>query len=113
MGLSTAAVDPRQRSHSRVRVSQDSLPYVTVSDSRIPQPGGPGLRIYIPQEQGGPVIPPDTASNSYLIACICVSAEACIPSCCLAIDVFSGSAIPAFSGHVTIGNSELVIVNIS
>jgi hypothetical protein len=28
----------------------------TVSDSRLPQPGGPGLRIYIPQEQGGPVI---------------------------------------------------------
>jgi hypothetical protein len=25
-----------------------------------PQPGGPGTRIYIPQEQGGPVIPPGT-----------------------------------------------------
>jgi hypothetical protein len=24
--------------------------------SRLPQPGGPGFRIYIPQEQGGPVI---------------------------------------------------------
>jgi hypothetical protein len=24
----------------------------------LPQPGGPGSRIYIPQEQGGPVIPP-------------------------------------------------------
>jgi hypothetical protein len=24
---------------------------------RLPQPGGPGPRIYIPQEQGGPVIP--------------------------------------------------------
>jgi hypothetical protein len=24
------------------------------------QPGGPGFRIYIPQEQGGPVIPPGT-----------------------------------------------------
>jgi hypothetical protein len=29
-----------------------------VSDSRLPQPGEPGPRIYIPQEQGGPVIPP-------------------------------------------------------
>jgi hypothetical protein len=26
----------------------------------LPQPGGPGPRIYIPQEQGGPVIPPGT-----------------------------------------------------
>jgi hypothetical protein len=25
-----------------------------------PQPGGPDPRIYIPQEQGGPVVPPDT-----------------------------------------------------
>jgi hypothetical protein len=25
----------------------------------LPQHGGPGPRIYIPQEQGGPVIPPD------------------------------------------------------
>jgi hypothetical protein len=27
---------------------------------RLPQPGGPGPCIYIPQEQGGPVIPPGT-----------------------------------------------------
>jgi hypothetical protein len=27
---------------------------------RDPQPGGPGPRIYIPQEQGDPVIPPGT-----------------------------------------------------
>jgi hypothetical protein len=27
---------------------------------RLPQPGGPGPRIFIPQEQGGPVIPPGT-----------------------------------------------------
>jgi hypothetical protein len=30
------------------------------SHLRLPQPGGPGSRIYIPQEQGGPVIPPGT-----------------------------------------------------
>jgi hypothetical protein len=27
---------------------------------RLPRPGGPGPRIHIPQEQGGPVIPPGT-----------------------------------------------------
>jgi hypothetical protein len=27
---------------------------------RLPQPGGPGSRIYIPKEQGGPVIPSGT-----------------------------------------------------
>jgi hypothetical protein len=44
---------PRQRSHSRVLVPRDSRPYFTVSDSRLHQPGGPGPRIYIPQEQRG------------------------------------------------------------
>jgi hypothetical protein len=61
MGLSfTIAAGPRQRSHSRVRVSRDSWPHFTASDSRFPQPGGPGPRIYMPQEEGGPVIPPGT-----------------------------------------------------
>jgi hypothetical protein len=54
---STTAAGPRQRSHSEIRVPRVSWPYFTVSDSRLPQPGGPGPRIYIPQEQGGPVIP--------------------------------------------------------
>jgi hypothetical protein len=58
--LFTIAAGPRQRSHSQVRVPRDSWPYFTVSDSRLPQPGGPGPRIYIPQEQEGPVIPPGT-----------------------------------------------------
>jgi hypothetical protein len=49
MGLSfTIAAGLRQRSHSRVRVPRVSWPYFTVSDSRLPQPGGPGPRIYIP-----------------------------------------------------------------
>jgi hypothetical protein len=61
MGLSfTIAAGPRQRGHSRVRVPRDSWPYFTLSDSRLPQPGRPGRRIYIPHEQGGPVIPPST-----------------------------------------------------
>jgi hypothetical protein len=48
---------PRQRSHSRVRVPPGSWPYFAVSHSRLIHPGRPGPRIYIPQEQGGPVIP--------------------------------------------------------
>jgi hypothetical protein len=59
-GLSFTAAGPRQRSHSWVRVPQDPWPYFTLSDSRLPQPGGPGPRIYIPQEQGGSVITPGT-----------------------------------------------------
>jgi hypothetical protein len=63
MGLSfTIAAGPRQRSHSQVLVPRDSWPHFTVSDSRLPQPWGPGSRIYILQEYGGPVIPPDTGS---------------------------------------------------
>jgi hypothetical protein len=56
----TIAAGPRQHSHSRVRVPRNSWPYFAVSDSRIPHPGGLGPRIYIPQEWGGPVIPPGT-----------------------------------------------------
>jgi hypothetical protein len=61
MGLSfTIAAGPRQRSNSQVRVPRDSCPHSTVPDSRLPQPGGPGPRIYIPQEHGGSVTPPGT-----------------------------------------------------
>jgi hypothetical protein len=51
----TIAVGPCQRSHSRVWVPRDSS-HFTVSDSRLPQLGGPGPCIYIPQEQDGPVL---------------------------------------------------------
>jgi hypothetical protein len=54
------AAGPRQRSYFQVRVPRDSWPHFTVSDSRLLQLGGPGPRIYIFQEQGGPVIPPGT-----------------------------------------------------
>jgi hypothetical protein len=54
------AAGPRQLSHSRVRVPRDTLSYFTVSDSILPKPGGPGPRIYIPQEQGIQFIPPGT-----------------------------------------------------
>jgi hypothetical protein len=56
----TIAAGPRQRSHSQVRVPLGSSPHFTVSYSRLHQPGGLGPRIYMPQEQGGPVIPPST-----------------------------------------------------
>jgi hypothetical protein len=46
-----------------VRVAHNPKPCFTVS-LRLPQPGEPGSRIYIPQEQGGPVIPPGTGMNS-------------------------------------------------
>jgi hypothetical protein len=52
----TIAAGPRQRSHSQVRLPRDSWPHFTVSDSRLPQLGGSGPRIYIPQEQSGLVI---------------------------------------------------------
>jgi hypothetical protein len=38
----TIAPGPLQRSHSRFWVPRDSWLYLTVSDSRLPQPGGPG-----------------------------------------------------------------------
>jgi hypothetical protein len=41
---------------SAVRVPRNICPHFTVSDSRLPKTGGPGSLIYIPQEQGGPVI---------------------------------------------------------
>jgi hypothetical protein len=56
----TIAAGPRQHSHSEVWVPQDSWPHFSVSDSRLPQPEEPGSRTYIPQEQGGAVIPPFT-----------------------------------------------------
>jgi hypothetical protein len=56
----TIAAGPRQRSHSQVRIPRDSWPHFTVSDLRLPQPGGQSPHIYIPQEQGGLVIPPGT-----------------------------------------------------
>jgi hypothetical protein len=40
--LFTVAAGPRQLSHSRDRFPRDSWPYFTASDSRLPQPGGPG-----------------------------------------------------------------------
>jgi hypothetical protein len=38
--------------------------HILLSHLRLPQPGGPGSRIYIPQEQSGPVIPLGTGFPS-------------------------------------------------
>jgi putative component of membrane protein insertase Oxa1/YidC/SpoIIIJ protein YidD len=40
---------------SKFRRTRD---YILLSHLRLPQPRGPGSHIYIPREQGGPVIPP-------------------------------------------------------
>jgi hypothetical protein len=56
----TIAAGPRQRSHSRVRTPRNLWPYFTVLISRLPQLGGSGPGIYIPQEHGDLVITPDT-----------------------------------------------------
>jgi hypothetical protein len=58
------AAGSRQRRHSQVRVPRNSRPYLTLSDWRLIQPGGPGPRIYIPQEHGSPVISPALSSLS-------------------------------------------------
>jgi hypothetical protein len=40
--------------------SRKTHDHILQSHLRLPQPGGPDPRIHIPQEQGGPVILPDT-----------------------------------------------------
>jgi hypothetical protein len=56
----TIAAGPRQSSHSQFRVPRVSWLHFTVSYSRLLHSGGPGPPIYIPQEQGVPVIAPGT-----------------------------------------------------
>jgi hypothetical protein len=60
------AAGPCQLNHSQVRVPWDSWWHFTVSDSRLPQHGRLDPRIYIPQEQGGSVIP--QALGSLIVA---------------------------------------------
>jgi hypothetical protein len=42
-----------------------------------------------------------------------VVTETCLPSSCIAMDVYSGSAIPAFSGNITIFISFILLSVIS
>jgi hypothetical protein len=39
--------------------------HILLSHMRLPQPGGPGSRIYISQEQGDPIIPPGTVTDAF------------------------------------------------
>jgi hypothetical protein len=41
-------------------------------------------------------------NNLFIIACVLVTAGACSPSRCLALNIYSGSAITAFRRHITI-----------
>jgi hypothetical protein len=51
--------------------------HTLLSHLRLLQPGGPGSRIYNPQEQGGPVIPPGTGFP--LHACVCYVLKSGLP----------------------------------
>jgi hypothetical protein len=74
MGLSfTIAAGPRHRRHSQVRVPQESWPHVTVWDSRLPQAGGWGPRIYIPQDRVSQLYP---QPRGYLFIAFCTTYRA-------------------------------------
>jgi hypothetical protein len=45
-----------------------TLNHTLLSCMRLPQLGGPGSRIYIPQEQGGRVIPPRSLGSLYIVS---------------------------------------------
>jgi hypothetical protein len=58
-GLSfTVAAGPRQCNNSCFSVPRNLWPYFTFSDSRLADPGGLGSRVYVPQKEGGPIVPP-------------------------------------------------------
>jgi hypothetical protein len=57
--LTRGRVCSLQCTHSMVHLSR-TRNHILLSHLRFLQPGGPGSHIYIPQEQGGPVIPPGT-----------------------------------------------------
>jgi hypothetical protein len=59
--LSGALSDERTAIFSKITQRSESLRtrnHTLLSHLRLPQPGGRGSSIYIPQEQGGPVTPP-------------------------------------------------------
>jgi hypothetical protein len=89
----------------------------TVSDSRLPQPGERGLRVYILQEQGGTVIPPGIGFHFRRLLRLAglrwrystpsphgpLSSHHCVlHSCC-----FSGSTVFAFGKYATMSNGGL------
>jgi hypothetical protein len=44
----------------------------------------------------------NTASNIFIVMCVFIATGMCLPSRCLAVDVFSVSPIPAVRRHVTV-----------
>jgi hypothetical protein len=46
--------------------------------------------------------------SSSIIACVLISTGYCLPRRCLAINVYSGFAVPAFRRHVTTGYGAVV-----
>jgi hypothetical protein len=80
--------------------SRETHDHILLSQIWDPQPGGPGPRIYIPQEQGGPVIP--TGTGIPFRRLLQIASGTYLPSCCLGTAVSSGSTIPAFRRHVTL-----------
>jgi hypothetical protein len=64
--------------------------HILLSHLRLPQPRGPGPRIYIPQKQGGPVIPPGTGFpfdvNVILLFYCCV--RNCVTAVVFAVFVY-------------------------
>jgi hypothetical protein len=64
MGLAFTMLLALASSHSWVRIPR-THDHILLSQIQNPQPGGPDLHIYIPQEQGGLVIPPGTGFPFY------------------------------------------------
>jgi hypothetical protein len=105
-GLSFTISDvPRQRSHSRLRVSWDSRPYFTVSDSRLYFSSPPLTeRSHVSSlyNFGKNGIEITTSNSSTIIACLFVAAERCLAtrypgnSCPFTIDsVSAGMCSPS------------------
>jgi hypothetical protein len=62
----TTAAGPRQRSHSPVRFPRDSWPYFTLSDSGLPQCGGPVPVFIFPETRWPSFIP---SLGSFVASC--------------------------------------------
>jgi hypothetical protein len=52
--------------------------------------------------QALPEFPSLQLNNTSIAACLFFATGICLPSRCIAMNVYSGSAIPAFTRHVTI-----------
>jgi hypothetical protein len=46
-------------------------------------------------------VPLNSNGSYFIVACVFVAVGMCLPSPCLAMNVYSDSSVPAFGGHVT------------